>query len=900
VSDSDELTVLKKENKRLLRQVKELEFAVNSFKQSTVFQKNIYEMIKRQKSRQDLFLQLFLEYSPDIVFILDSNRRIILGTRNALNGIGIFVDDFTGKLLEEISPDIMPAEDYLRIDNAVTSVLENGKIVWHDEYESVINDKTFFFEFFTVPMKDENGEIVGVMLTFHNITDIHSALQAAERSNRAKTNFLAKMSHEIRTPMNAIIGMSELILRDEITKETRERVNEIRHAGGNLLSIINDILDFSKIESGVMEILPVNYNFSALITDVIGIIRMRLIEKPILFAVNVDCNIPDALIGDEVRIKQMLLNLLSNSCKYCEKGAITLKITHEFIDSNTVMLFFEVTDTGIGIKEEDAGKLFDDFVQVDRIRNKSVEGTGLGLAITRSFCRAMGGDIYFTSVYGEGSTFKIKVPQKFFDIDDYIPFARIEDTGKDKTALIYETREVYAASVCASMENLGIKHRLVTSQSKFLEEAENGDYTIFFISSFMFDMVGKMVRKLEREVKLILLAEYGQISIENDMAKTLFMPAHAADIAGIFNNRLKDDDYQSKRRGARFIAPTARVLVVDDITTNLMVAEGLMSPYKMKVDLCSSAKEAIDAVIANDYDIVFMDHMMPEMDGVEATLKIRSLKVGEKSKRHGEYYMQLPIVALTANAVSGMKEMFLENGFQDFIAKPIDINKLDIILDNLLPQSKREAYVESKEAAAESPAFKIEGIDVKSGIYMTGGSAKNYLKTLGIFRDDSIKKTAILRTCLESGDMPLYATHVHALKSAAASIGAARVSNLARSLEAAAKNGDREFVSKNTERFIEELNLLLESIRLAVATVLKDKKQTGKIDADTVKKRAGELKDALGSLDMEKVDSSVAELRSETNETEFENLVEEISNNILICEYDKAEELTDQLLENVK
>ncbi|MDR2594483.1 MAG: response regulator [Fibromonadaceae bacterium] len=395
------------------------------------------------------------------------------------------------------------------------------------------------------------------LLRFHGeARKAEKAQIKADEANETKSKFLANMSHEIRTPMNAIIGMAELALREYMTSIAKEYILTVKQAGTNLLSIINDILDFSKIESGKLEIIPINYKFSFLINDVVNIIRMMITDSRLRFEINIDSKIPNMLFGDEIRIRQVLLNILGNAVKYTKKGFISFSVNGEII-GDTILLTMTVADSGIGIRKEDLEKLFDDFVRFDFAVNKDVEGTGLGLAITKNLVKMMNGNISVQSEYGKGSTFTVKLPQK-----------------------------------------------------------------IRYCESF---------------------------------------------------DAIKSDSVTIK-----FNAPKARILVVDDIDTNLKVAKGLMLPYKMQVDLCLSGIEAIERVKANDYDLVFMDHMMPEMNGIEATKRIRKM------------YANLPIIALTVNAVSGAKEMFLSNGFSDFLSKPIDIIKLNSILEKWLPEDKRE------------------------------------------------------------------------------------------------------------------------------------------------------------------------------------------------------------------
>jgi signal transduction histidine kinase len=298
--------------------------------------------------------------------------------------------------------------------------------------------------------------VISVLFTYRLIKNQNKKLQVlieeAEAANRTKSSFLASMSHEIRTPMNAITGMAELLLRRDLSDDARGEVYDIKQAATNLISIINDILDFSKIEAGMMEIMPVKYMLSSLVNDTVNIIRMRLKEKRIRFYTNIDGNIPNNLIGDEVRLRQILLNLLSNAVKYTDRGHISLSIKMLKCENGHVWMEVTVADSGKGIKLEDQEKLFGSFVQVDSEKNRGIEGTGLGLAITRQLCLAMNGDISFKSEYGKGSEFKVIIPQGFSSNE---AFAKVEDTA-NKKVLVYEGRTIYAQSVCWSLENMGV------------------------------------------------------------------------------------------------------------------------------------------------------------------------------------------------------------------------------------------------------------------------------------------------------------------------------------------------------------------------------------------------------------------------------------------------------------
>ncbi|MDR1965752.1 MAG: transporter substrate-binding domain-containing protein, partial [Synergistaceae bacterium] len=409
--------------------------------------------------------------------------------------------------------------------------------------------------------------------------------EAALSASRAKSDFLAKMSHEIRTPMNVITGMSELILRNEVSAAVFEYASGIKHAGANLLGIINDILDFSKIESGKMEIIPAEYTFASLIDDVITTVRMRLAEKSVNFATDIDSALPGRLIGDEARIRQVLLNLLSNAVKYTNEGHITMTVTGKERGSGEIELIFEIADTGLGIKEGDMGKLFDDFTQFDSLKNKDVEGTGLGLAIARSLCRAMGGDIAVSSKYGEGSTFTATIPQK---IGDAGPSALVKDP-ESKNVLIYERRGIYADSIVHSIKDLGVRCSLALGRDEFLKALGGARFSHILAASPLYDEARETLNSLEDKPTLIFMKGYGD-AVKNGIAIT--MPANSISIASALNGAIEAVDWGNgsggNGAGTRFTAPSALVLIVDDIATNLKVAAELLSPYKLQADTCSS------------------------------------------------------------------------------------------------------------------------------------------------------------------------------------------------------------------------------------------------------------------------------------------------------------------------
>ena len=575
--------------------------------------------------------------------------------------------------------------------------------------------------------------------------ELQKELEVAQKASEAKSSFLSNMSHEIRTPINAVLGLNEMILRESKEPQILEYANSVKSAGNSLLGIVNDILDFSKIEAGKMDILPVEYNISSTINDLLNLIAVKAEDKGLALNFNIDSTLPTRLIGDEIRIKQCATNVLTNAVKYTEQGSVTLNVSYRKADDDSIFLRFQIIDTGIGIKEEDIEKLYSPFERIEEIRNRSIEGTGLGMSIVKKLLALMDSRLEVKSVYGEGSDFSFEVRQQV-----------------------------------ASWEELGD-----------------------------------------------------------------------------FRERYKEYLGSQKKYHESFTAPEAHILVVDDTPINLTVVKGLLKSTKIRIDTAESGMETLELVKKNKYDAIFIDHRMPEMDGLQT---LETLK-----KMEDNLSIDAPCIALTANAGAGARDEYIAAGFNDYLSKPVNGELLEEMLKEYLPKDKVHESVElvedmedSKEDIGNSDVSydgdvldKLQGIDIAEAEKNCGSRdllenvVKEFLTTIDSKADE-------IEAFAKEKDYRNFAVKVHALKSSARLIGAMELSSQAAHLEECGNNEDEKEIQEKTPILLELLRSYKE--KLAAVNGNGNEDELPLIDVEELKGAFNDMRELLEAYDFDTAD----------------------------------------------
>ena len=721
-----------------------------------------------------------------------------------------------------------------------------------EQTEFIIGDKHYERYMKELVVKDK---IRGYCLIMIDVTKQHQMMEElkeakirAEEANVSKSNFLSNMSHEIRTPMNAIVGMTEILLRSDLNEQDRGYLMNIKNSGAALLTIINDILDFSKIESGKLEIIEDEYEPMSMLSDLSMIFLNRIAEKPIELMFDIDKELPHKMYGDSLRIRQVIINIANNAIKFTDAGFVrlTIKVTR-MSENDMVNLDVSVEDSGQGIKPEDMNKLFGSFQQVDTKKNRNKEGTGLGLSISRQLVELMGGHIGVESTYGKGSKFYFNIPQKAI--------------GEQKAAVVKPEAITHVPMVVSGlMRDERILMQLQTMAEEYglcyvdcYEAKENGqDADFFFVDEAMYQEVKGSIEEYftSHGAQLCVLQNPMKENVWDKQVTVINKPLYSLNFCQVINHETTANFVETDH-AMNFIAPQAQILIVDDNEMNLKVATGLLQPLQMQIDTANSGRKAIEMVQKKRYDIVFMDHMMPVMDGVETTQTIR--------KFDDAYLQEMPIIALTANAVIGAREIFKEAGMNDFVAKPIEINDICTKIRKWLPEhliQKLSAPVGTQQEIPTEELPAIEGIDVQEGI-KNSGSLELFMNLLGDFYKLIDLKATKIEKCLADGMIRDYTIEVHALKNTARMIGALELSELFFKMEQCGNAGDVETINRENPAVMELYRSYKPILEPYGKANEQDKKEVPRAE---IMAALNSLNTAMDTFDLDGADAALAEL----------------------------------------
>lgn len=721
-------------------------------------------------------------------------------------------------------------------------------------------------------------------------------LREAEDS---RDDFLANISHEIRTPINTICGISEILLQREMPGDIRMQLYYIQTAGRNLTSVVSDILDFSELQSGKIEIVEEEYNISSTVNDVIDMSMGKISEKKKMeLIVDCDAGIPSVLKGDEKKIRRIILNLLDNAIKFTEEGCVCMDVSYRR-ERYGVNLMVTIRDTGIGMETKDLEKLFNGFAQADTRRNRKNGGIGLGLAISNIMVRKMGGIITIKSKPGQGTTVKVIIPQKVI-VDT--PIVQLENKNKINVGVcinleeyVYpQVRDAYKKIIDRILEQIQVRNHVCMNLAELKRREKHETFTHIIITLSEYEKAKAYFDELSETVNVIVvLFREDEEKISNPRLLKLYKPFYVLPLVSVVKGSMRGKSSNGligKPKG--FTTKDTKILVVDDNLMNLKVMEGILGKYKISVVTASSGKAALQVIEEKDFDLVLMDHMMPEMDGIEILHRIRAMV--------GNYYRSVPIIALTANTIAGAREMFLGEGFNDFMEKPVENSVLERVLQRNLPAEKmvykeegdldesggeeqeqplqemkeekgkqKEKVQESFETAKGQPTEgenTIGDLDKKTGMAYCGGE-ENWLEILKVFGDSAEENKAKLEELYQTKNWNEYTIFIHGVKSSMRTIGAIPLSEMAKALEQAGKAGDIAYIEVHHEEMLAEYNRVDSFLHASpllykqTETEIEEKKEYLPMDETVFDEKIAQLETAMYNFDGDGMAAILRELQ---------------------------------------